>query len=53
MVHVAGPAGGVCPDDPDVAAAYLRVFTCVRAGALSIEESARRLRDLARARLAA
>ena len=53
MVHVAGPAGGACPDDPDVAAAYLRVFTCVRAGALSIEESARRLRDLARARLAA
>jgi transcriptional regulator with XRE-family HTH domain len=53
MVHVAGPRGGFCPVDLVTAAAYLRVFRCAEVEALSPEETARRLGDLARARLAA
>ena len=34
MVHLAGPAGGTYPEDPDAADAYLKAFDCLRIFAL-------------------
>jgi hypothetical protein len=48
LVHVAGPSGGLCPDDPSATATYLRAFTRLESLSLSPEASARRIRRLAR-----
>jgi transcriptional regulator with XRE-family HTH domain len=46
LVHVAGPSGGICLDDPAASATYLRAFTRLESLALSPEASARRIRQL-------
>jgi transcriptional regulator with XRE-family HTH domain len=48
LVHVAGPSGGICLDDPAVVAAYVRTFTQLRLFSLGPDESARKLREMAR-----
>jgi hypothetical protein len=48
LVHVAGPSGGICLDDPAVVAAYVRTFTQLRLFSLGPDESARKLREVAR-----
>jgi hypothetical protein len=50
MVHLAGPAGGTCPQDPDAVGAYLRAFDCLRVLALDPARSARKIRQLAGSR---
>jgi transcriptional regulator with XRE-family HTH domain len=47
MVHLAGPAGGTCPQDLDAAGAYLKAFDCLRVLALDPAQSARTVRQLA------
>ena len=47
LVHMAGPDGGVSPDDPHAAISYLRAFDHLLALALSPEATARRLSELA------
>jgi transcriptional regulator with XRE-family HTH domain len=47
MVHLAGPAGGTCPQDLDAAGAYLKAFDCLRVLALDPAQSARTIRQLA------
>jgi transcriptional regulator with XRE-family HTH domain len=46
LVHVAGPAGGICPDTPAAAAPYLRAFTRLEELSLSPDASARRIWQL-------
>jgi len=48
LVHVAGPSGGICLDDPAGVAAYVRTFTQLRLFSLGPDESARKLREVAR-----
>jgi hypothetical protein len=48
LVHVAGPSGGICLDDPAIVAAYVRTFTQLRLSSLGPDESARKLREVAR-----
>jgi len=47
MVHLASPAGGTCPEDPDTADAYLRAFSWLRVLALDPLHSARKINQLA------
>lgn len=47
LVHVAGPEGGICPETPRTAIAYLRAFSHARALALSSERTADKLLRLA------
>jgi transcriptional regulator with XRE-family HTH domain len=47
LVHVAGPAGGLCPSDPDAAAPFLSTFAHMEAHALTREATALRLRQIA------
>jgi transcriptional regulator with XRE-family HTH domain len=49
MVHLAGPAGGLFPGDPQAASGYRAAFGHLRASALKPEPTARRLRELLRA----
>jgi hypothetical protein len=46
LVHVAGPSGGICLDDPAASATYLRAFTRLESLALSPEASVRKIRQL-------
>lgn len=48
LVHVAGPAGGICLDTPAAVATYVRTFTNLRLFALTPQESARKLRQMVR-----
>jgi transcriptional regulator with XRE-family HTH domain len=48
LVHLDGPSGGLCPDSPEAADGYLRVYAHLQALALSPEHTARRLWELAR-----
>jgi len=48
MVHLDGPAGGVCLEDPMDVAAYTRAFTHVQVSALTPDASLRLIQDLAR-----
>jgi hypothetical protein len=48
LVHVAGPSGGICLDAPAAVAAYVRTFTQLRLFSLGPDESARKLREVAR-----
>ena len=43
LVHVAGPSGGICPDNPAATATYLRAFNRLESLSLSPEASARRI----------
>jgi transcriptional regulator with XRE-family HTH domain len=47
MVHLAGPAGGTYPEDPDAARAYLEAFDGLRVFALDPSQSASKIRQLA------
>jgi transcriptional regulator with XRE-family HTH domain len=47
MVHLAGPAGGTRPEEPDAAGAYIRAFDCLRIFALDPAQSAHKIRQLA------
>ena len=47
MVHLAGPAGGTCPEDPDAAGAYLKAFGLLRVLALDPRQSASKITRLA------
>ena len=48
LVHLDGPSGGLCPDSPEAADSYLRVYMQLQALALSPERTVRRLWELAR-----
>jgi len=50
LVHLADPSGGLYPAGMQAVTGYLRAFEHLRAHALNPEQSARRLRDLAKAR---
>ena len=47
LVHLAGPAGGTCPEDPDAASAHLRAFGLLRVLALDPRQSASKITRLA------
>jgi len=47
LVYMAGPDGGLFPDDPHAAISYLRAFDHLQALALSPECTIRRLSQLA------
>ncbi len=47
LVHLAGPAGGTCPEDPDAARAYLRAFGLLRVFTLDPRQSASKITRLA------
>jgi transcriptional regulator with XRE-family HTH domain len=47
LVHVAGPAGGICLDAPDTVAAYARAFDRLRLLSLSPQDSVRKLWKIA------
>jgi hypothetical protein len=47
LIHVAGPGGGICLNDPSATTAYAQVFAQTSSYALSPEQSAQRLRQLA------
>jgi transcriptional regulator with XRE-family HTH domain len=47
MVHLAGPVGGTCPENPDAAGAYLKAFGRLRGFALDQRQSARKITQLA------
>jgi transcriptional regulator with XRE-family HTH domain len=48
LVHVAGPGGGSCLDDPTASSTYRTIFTQLSLSALDAEQSAEKLRQLAR-----
>lgn len=48
LVHVSGPSGGICLDDAAAVSAYTTVFTQVSSCALNPEQSAEKLRRLAK-----
>jgi transcriptional regulator with XRE-family HTH domain len=48
LVHVSGPGGGICLSEPSAATAYARAFAHTSGFSLGPEQSARRLRQLAR-----
>lgn len=48
LVHISGPAGGICLDDAAVISSYATVFTQLSCFALSPEQSAEKLRRLAK-----
>ncbi len=48
LVHVSGPGGGICLSEPSAPIAYTRVFTHPSGLTLNPEQSAVRLRQLAR-----
>jgi hypothetical protein len=50
LVHVDGPAGGICLDTPAAVAAYTRTFTHLQLVALTRQESAARLTEGSRVR---
>jgi transcriptional regulator with XRE-family HTH domain len=50
MVHLAGPAGGSYPENPEALDAYRKAFDCLRIFALDPAQSARKIRQLADAR---
>jgi len=47
LVHLAGPAGGTCPEDPDAASAYLKAFGLLRVFSLDPRQSATKITRLA------
>ena len=50
LVHVPGPQGGICLSEPSAVDAYTRVFDRLSGHALNPEQSALKLRELARCR---
>ena len=48
LVHVAGPGGGSCLDDPTASSTYRTIFTQLSLFALDAGQSAEKLRQLAR-----
>jgi hypothetical protein len=52
LVHVAGPSGGICLDTPTVIDTYATTFTHLRLSALTPQDSARKLRQMSRAKSA-
>jgi hypothetical protein len=48
LVHVSGPGGGICLSEPSATTAYAEVFAHMSGFSLSTEQSALRLRQLAR-----
>jgi transcriptional regulator with XRE-family HTH domain len=50
LVHVAGPGGGSCLDDPTASSIYHTIFTQLSVSALDAGQSAQKLRQLAQHR---